>query len=113
MVVFCTDLDNTIIYSYKHDIGDRKRNVELYQGREISFITDKTYDLLRVIKNNIIIKGEIIKNKIDIAFFTENKKEFKEQCEKMRSIIKFLPKKSRKEITFNMTIKEAIIDKDV
>ena len=65
------------------------------------------------IKNNIIIKGEIIKNKIDIAFFTENKKEFKEQCEKMRSIIKFLPKKSRKEITFNMTIKEAIIDKDV
>ena len=65
------------------------------------------------IKNNIIIKGEIIKNKIDIAFFTENKKEFKEQCEKMRNIIKFLPKKSRKEITFNMTIKEAIIDKDV
>ena len=55
MVVFCTDLDNTIIYSYKHDIGDRKRNVELYQGREISFITDKTYDLLREIKNNIII----------------------------------------------------------
>ena len=65
------------------------------------------------IKNNIIIKGEIIKNKIDIAFFTENKKEFKEQCEKMRNIIKFLPKKSRKEITFNMTIKEAIMDKDV
>ena len=58
-------------------------------------------------------KKEIIKNKIDIAFFTENKKEFKEQCEKMRNIIKFLPKKSRKEITFNMTIKEAIIDKDV
>lgn len=55
MVVFCTDLDNTIIYSYKHDIGERKRNVELYQGREISFITDKTYDLLREIKNNIII----------------------------------------------------------
>ena len=61
------------------------------------------------IKNNIIIKGEIIKNKIDIAFFTENKKEFKEQCEKMRNIIKFLPKKSRKEITFNMTINKIMV----
>ena len=31
----------------------------------------------------------------------------------MRNIIKFLPKKSRKEITFNMTIKEAILVKDI
>lgn len=45
MILF-TDLDNTIIYSYKHDIGEQKRNVELYQGREISFITNKTYELL-------------------------------------------------------------------
>ncbi len=46
MKLFCMDLDNTIIYSYKHDIGPHKRNVELYQGREISFITDRTYELL-------------------------------------------------------------------
>ena len=55
MVVFCTDLDNTIIYSYKHDIGERKRNVELYQGREISFITEKTFDLLSEVKRNMLI----------------------------------------------------------
>jgi len=45
-MIFFTDLDNTIIYSYKHDIGKEKRNVELYQGREISFITNRTYELL-------------------------------------------------------------------
>ena len=50
MKILCTDLDNTLIYSYKHDIGIQKRNVEIYQGREISYITDKTYDLLKKVK---------------------------------------------------------------
>lgn len=49
MIVFHTDLDNTLIYSYKHDIGAQKRCVELYQGREISFITQETYRLLQVL----------------------------------------------------------------
>lgn len=47
MIVFHTDLDNTLIYSYKHDIGVDKRCVEIYQGREISFITQETYRLLQ------------------------------------------------------------------
>lgn len=46
MIVFHTDLDNTLIYSYKHDIGKDKRCVEIYQGREISFATQETYHLL-------------------------------------------------------------------
>ena len=40
MRIFFTDLDNTLIYSYKRDIGDAKRCVEVYQGREISFMTN-------------------------------------------------------------------------
>lgn len=44
--VLFADLDNTLIYSYRHDIGAEKRSVELYQGREISFMTQKTYKLL-------------------------------------------------------------------
>ena len=32
---------NTIIYSYKRNIGENKLNVELYNGREISFISEK------------------------------------------------------------------------
>ena len=55
MIVFHTDLDNTIIYSYKHDIGMRKRNVEFYQGREISYITEETYRLLQQVKNEMLI----------------------------------------------------------
>lgn len=55
MEILCTDLDNTIIYSYKHDIGDNKRNVEIYQGREISFITDKTYALLQKVKDRYLV----------------------------------------------------------
>ena len=47
MKILCTDLDNTIIYSYKHDIGNEKMNVELYKEREISFISNHTFELLK------------------------------------------------------------------
>lgn len=55
MTIFNMDLDNTIIYSYKHDIGTNKINVEMYQNREISYITKKTYELLRELKKDIMI----------------------------------------------------------
>ncbi len=55
MVVLHTDLDNTIIYSYKHDIGPAKRNVELYQGREVSFITERTYGLLQQVRKEMLV----------------------------------------------------------
>ena len=38
MIVFYSDLDNTLIYSYRREIGGKKRCVEVYQGREISFM---------------------------------------------------------------------------
>lgn len=50
MYIFNSDLDNTLIYSYKHNIGDDKINVEIYQDREISYITKRTSRLL----NNVI-----------------------------------------------------------
>ena len=46
MIAFFSDLDNTLIFSYKHDIGKEKRCVEIYQGREVSYITERTYGLL-------------------------------------------------------------------
>ncbi len=54
MTIFASDLDNTLIYSYKHDIGMRKRNVEIYQSREISFVTDRTHSLLEKVKEKSI-----------------------------------------------------------
>ncbi len=50
MIVFHTDLDNTLIYSYRHDIGQDKICAEIYQGREISFITPRTLQLLQQIR---------------------------------------------------------------
>lgn len=55
MIIFNTDLDNTLIYSYKHEIGPEKRCVEIYQGREISYITEKTYELLNSVKEKVLI----------------------------------------------------------
>lgn len=54
MTIFTSDLDNTLIFSYKHDIGINKKSVELYQSREISYITDKTYDLLKEVCKKIL-----------------------------------------------------------
>lgn len=47
MIAFYTDLDNTLIYSYKHDIGKEKKCVEIYEGREVSYVTDRTDALLK------------------------------------------------------------------
>ena len=55
MNLFCTDLDQTLIYSYKYEIGNRKRCVEIYQGREVSFLTDKTCQLLSELKDRVCI----------------------------------------------------------
>lgn len=55
MILFHCDLDNTLIYSYKHELKTKKRCVEIYQGREISFMTDITHQLLNEIKNTVSI----------------------------------------------------------
>lgn len=56
MTVFHADLDNTLIFSYKHEIGPRKRVVEHYQGREVSFMTERSLRLLeKVVKQTIFV----------------------------------------------------------
>lgn len=44
---FLTDLDNTLIYSHKRDIGEKKTVVEYLNGRQQSFMTDYTYSFLK------------------------------------------------------------------
>ena len=55
MIIFNVDMDNTVIYSYKHDIGNEKKCAEIYEGREISFITYKTQEMLREISENVLV----------------------------------------------------------
>ena len=47
MTYFCSDLDNTLIYSYRHDIGKEKVLVETKEGKELSYMTKVSYELLK------------------------------------------------------------------
>lgn len=47
MVYFCSDLDNTLIYSYRHDIGPEKVLVEMLKEKELSYMTKQSYELLK------------------------------------------------------------------
>ena len=60
MRVVHLDLDNTLIYSYKHIFGAEKptgmwMNVETYQGRKISYVTEKTQELLRYLNKKCLL----------------------------------------------------------
>lgn len=55
MIIFNTDLDNTMIYSYKHDIGEDKLCAEVYQDREISFITAETARMLKKVNDTVLL----------------------------------------------------------
>lgn len=54
MIVFHSDLDNTLIYSYRHDIGEEKIHVEFYEGRKISFMTRRSSLLLKQIQERAV-----------------------------------------------------------
>jgi len=53
MKIFISDLDNTLIYSYKHDIGKDRILVETKDGKELSFMTSKAHVLLEKIKDEM------------------------------------------------------------
>lgn len=55
MTVLHIDLDNTLIYSYKRNIREDRINVEIYEDREISFLTKHTYENLKKIKENVLL----------------------------------------------------------
>lgn len=53
MKVFATDLDNTMIYSYKRDIGKNTVLVETKDGKELSFMTKESYQTLNIIRKEL------------------------------------------------------------
>lgn len=55
MLVFHTDLDNTLIYSYKHDIGQEKLLVERNAEKELSYMTRQTHAMLRELSAKMLI----------------------------------------------------------
>ena len=58
MNIFLSDLDNTLIYSHRHRLSGKKRVSEYLDGREQSYITEKTLLLLRTfcsIEGNVLV----------------------------------------------------------
>lgn len=53
MDLFVSDLDNTLIYSYKRDIGADRVCAEVYEGRQVSFMTRKSRVLLNQINRTM------------------------------------------------------------
>lgn len=47
MRIFNTDLDNTLVFSDKHNIGNKKKCVEINKGREAGFMTEYTITVIR------------------------------------------------------------------
>lgn len=54
MILFHSDLDNTLIYSYRREIGEDKVCVEIYQGREVSFMTRRSSELLQKVRERTV-----------------------------------------------------------
>ncbi len=52
--MLASDLDNTLIYSYKQDIGRDKVLVETMGDKELSFMTRKSWELLRDLREEIL-----------------------------------------------------------
>lgn len=54
MDLFCSDIDNTLIYSHRRQIGRDKVCVEMYQGREISFMRREWMEALKGIQRKFL-----------------------------------------------------------
>lgn len=47
MLIYFTDIDNTLVYSHNHNIDEPKVVVEYYNNREQAYMTQKTYEFLK------------------------------------------------------------------
>ena len=56
MILFFADIDNTLIYSYKHNIGNETIGVEFYpeKNKMISFMTKTSWELLQKAAEKVI-----------------------------------------------------------
>lgn len=77
--------------------------------------TEKATKILKQIdknKKNISLQGEILQNKIEIAFFKRDLKEFNKQNDNLNKIFRFIPKKFKDEIKLSNKIKQAVLEKN-
>ena len=54
MILFHADLDNTLIYSHKRDIGGDRIGVERYEGRTVSYMTPESLRRLKELSRRVL-----------------------------------------------------------
>lgn len=54
MILFHSDLDQTLIYSYRHNIGPEKVCVEIYENRELSYMHPDWMEALKRIQKKAL-----------------------------------------------------------
>lgn len=54
MIIFHSDLDNTLIYSHRHEIGPDKICVERYQNKDFAYMTRLSMEMLKQIFHKVI-----------------------------------------------------------
>lgn len=132
LIAFCADLDNTLIYSYKKDIGSDKVLVEKRLEKNLSYMTNYSYEMLKSISlktqfvplttrsleqylridfgSDVRIKYALVANGgilledgiINQTWYNQSKALCKEVVDEIKSIRKFLEK--RQEIYFDIRL---------
>ena len=77
---------------------------------------DKASEIIKYLdtrKKDLILQTEIIQNKINIAFFKNDIKRFYEECENLKKVTCFIPKRYKKEALLNINLKQAVIEKNI
>ena len=73
---------------------------------------EKIIKYLDTRKKDLVLQSQIIKNKIEIAFFKNDIKLFNREVENLNKIIRFLPRKFKKKVRLNIKLKQAVIDRN-
>lgn len=55
MVTFFSDIDNTLLFSHHREIEGKKLCVERLKGREQGYVTQYTYDVLKVVEDIALV----------------------------------------------------------
>lgn len=65
MIILASDLDNTLIYSQRRFLEGDKRCIEIYKDKNISYMTEKTIELLKELQNHIMFIPITTRSRID------------------------------------------------
>lgn len=77
---------------------------------------DKATDIIKYLdtrKKDLLLQSEIINNKIDIFFLKKDIKNFNKECDNLKKILRFIPKKRKNKLTLSLKLKQAVAENNI